>query len=223
MENNSLKSSTFKKLGFLFLLLGMPILWVMFNKTGQHYSKKLPIYFDIDIEANGDTIYHTIQDFRLINQLGDSVTLKTVKNKIWLANFFFASCESVCPAMNGFIRENIFYEFEKDSNIRFISFTVDPENDSPSVLKEYQNMLKVKDSKQWMFLTGNKKTIYNLAAESFKIAGAQDQHQGLFHSEKLVLIDEENRVRGMFDTQSQNDKKAIIDAVRALKLEYLKK
>ena len=108
MTETSKKSPTWKVLGILFLLIGMPILWVMINKTGVHYSKKLPIYFERELDANGDTIYHTVDDFKLVNQFGDSVTLDTYKDKILLVSFFFASCETVCPKMNGYIGTHIY-------------------------------------------------------------------------------------------------------------------
>lgn len=212
------KSPTWKVLGILFLLIGVPVLWVMLNKTGVHYSKKLPIYFERELGPAGDTIYHTISDFKLINQFGDSVSLATYKDKLLLVSFFFASCETVCPAMNGYVSQHVFREFEKDTNVVFLSFTVDPANDTPAVLLDYARRLGA--NKQWQFLTGSKSKIYDLAENSFKIPGAADAHQGLFHSDKLVLVDKQKRVRGVFNTGSQNDKTATIDAVRALKLEY---
>jgi len=218
MTEISKKSPTWKVLGILFLLIGMPILWVMINKTGVHYSKKLPIYFERELDANGDTIYHTVEDFKLVNQFGDSVTLDTYKGKILLVSFFFASCETVCPKMNGYIGTHIYREFEKDTNIRFLSFTVDPSNDSAAVLLKYAQSFNAQSN--WQFLTGSKSQIYDLAANSFKIPGAQDQHNGLFHSNKIVLVDIQKRVRGVFDTNGQNEKSSTIDAVRALKLEY---
>jgi len=214
------KSPNWKVLGILFLLIGMPILWIMLNKTGVHYSKRLPILYDRELDSVGDTIYHTIEDFKLLNQFGDSVTLKTYHNKIILASFFFASCETACPRMNNYIGQNIYREFEKDTGIVFLSFTVDPTNDSPSVLLDYAKKLNA--NSHWQFLTGSKTRIYDLAANSFRIPGAEDEHQGLFHSSQIVIVDHERRVRGVFDTESQNDKSSTIDAVRALKLEYKK-
>jgi protein SCO1/2 len=207
-------------LGILFLLIGMPIIWVVINKTGVHYSKKLPIYFERELDAKGDTIYHTIDNFKLVNQYGDSVTLDTYKGKILLVSFFFASCETICPKMNGYIGTHIYREFAKDTNIRFLSFTVDPTNDSPAVLLKYAESFYANN--HWQFLTGSKTQIYNLAANSFKIPGAEDVHNGLFHSNKIVLVDKQKRVRGVFDTNGQNEKSFTIDAVRALKLEYKK-
>ena len=204
MTETTKKSPTWKVLGILFLLIGMPIIWVVINKTGVHYSKKLPIYFERELDAKGDTIYHTIDNFKLVNQYGDSVTLDTYKGKILLVSFFFASCETICPKMNGYIGTHIYREFAKDTNIRFLSFTVDPTNDSPAVLLKYAESFYANN--HWQFLTGSKTQIYNLAANSFKIPGAEDVHNGLFHSNKIVLVDKQKRVRGVFDTNGQNEK-----------------
>lgn len=220
MNQSVQKSPKWKVLGLLFLLIGAPIIWVMINKTGVHYSKPLPIYFERELGANGDTIYHTIDDFKLQNQFGDSVSLSTYKDKLLLVSFFFASCETVCPAMNNYIAQHVYKEFAKDTNVVFLSLSVDPHNDSSEVLLKYAQSLNA--SNNWQFLTGSKSMIYDLAANSFKIPGAADEHEGLFHSNKIVLVDKQKRVRGVFDTGSQNDKSATIDAVRALKLEYTK-
>jgi len=227
MEKKTKTSPTFKTLGILFLLIGGPIIWIILNKTGKHYSAKLPILFEKEIAANGDTIYHTIDNFKLVNQNGDSVTLANFKGKFLLVNFFFANCESVCPKLTYFIKHSIYREFEKDTNIRFISISVDPESDTAKALMAYAKKYEAKYP-QWQFLTGNKNKIYDLALNSFKIPGAEDVHQGLFHSNKMVLVDKELHVRGVFDTEyvtkdgKEMPEKLIIDAVRALKLEYQK-
>lgn len=219
MAQDLQNSPKWKVLGILFLLIGVPILWVMLNKTGVHYSKKLPYYYERELGPNGDTLYHTIDNFHLLNQYGDSVNLDSYKGKILLVNFFFASCETVCPKMNSYIAQHIYKEFIKDTSIVFLSFSVDPMNDSPSVLLQYAK--KFGAGPNWQFLTGSKAQIYDLAANSFKIPGAQDEHNGLFHSSKIVIVDKQNHVRGVFETGGQNDKSATIDAVRALKLEYI--
>ncbi|MBC7425595.1 MAG: SCO family protein [Bacteroidia bacterium] len=209
----------------LFLLLGAPIIWVMVNKTGVHYSQKLPIFYEIEIE-NGDTVYHTIDNFKLANQFGDTVTPKTLDSFIYLVNFFFTTCQSTCPVMNRYISEHIVKEFVKDDEVKFISITVDPDHDSVEVMKQYYekyyHIPYVKDDQQkWWFLTGSKRKIYDLAENGYRIPGAEDaSHQDFFHSTKLVLVDKQRRVRGVFETNGQNEKKAVIDAVNALKLEY---
>ncbi|MDI1234711.1 MAG: SCO family protein [bacterium] len=219
MNQEIKKRPNFKVLGVLFLIIGLPILWIILNKTGEHYTRPLPFLGEKELAPNGDTIYHTIDNFRLVNQNGDSVTLATYQNKIILASFFFASCETVCPKMNEFISQHIYREFAKDTSIQFLSFTVDPEHDSATVLLKYADQYLAKFP-NWQFLTGNRKRIYDLAATSFLIPGAQGEHQGMFHSSQIVLVDKNLRIRGAFETGGQLDKSAIIDAVRNLKLEY---
>lgn len=221
MSKDIQNSPKWKVLGILFLLIGGPILWVIVNKTGVHYSKPLPYLYERELGANGDTIYHTIEDFKLVNQFGDSVTLDTYKDKILLVSFFFSTCQSVCPAMNSYIAQHVYKEFKKDTSVVFLSLSVDPGNDSPQRLHKYADSFGA--ASNWQFLTGSRNRIYDLAAESFKIPGAQDVHDGLFHSDKIVLVDKERHVRGVFETGGQNDKSNTIDAVRALKLQYVKK
>ena len=95
MSQEIKKRPSFKVMGVLFLIIVAPVLWIMFNKTGIHYSRPLPIYFERELAENGDTIYHTIDNFKLRNQMGDSVTLADYKDKIMLVSFFFASCENL--------------------------------------------------------------------------------------------------------------------------------
>jgi protein SCO1/2 len=213
-------------MGFvLFLLLILPVLWVILLKQGEHYSEKLPILYDRYLDpTTGDTIYHTIDDFKLVNQNGDSVTLNDFKGKILLVNFFFASCPEVCPQMNRNV-QHIYREFLKDSSVFFLSHTVDPENDTPAVLLEYSKQFGAELPK-WQFLTGSKAMLYDLAENSYKIPGAEDAvHGGFFHSENVVLIDKEGKVRGVFHGRKGMHKEGnpkIIDAVRALLFEYKK-
>jgi protein SCO1/2 len=203
----------------LFLLLGVPVLWVVINKTGKHYSKTLPIYFERELDSQGDTVYHTVSDFELVNQNGDSVSLANFDGKIILANFFFTSCETVCPAMNAFISQHIYREFIKDPEIAFVSISVDPGKDSVTALKQYEKDMAA-SAPGWQFLSGNRARIYNLAQYSFRVPGAESEHQGLFHSDQVVLVDKERRVRGVFNTGGLDNKKLIIDSIRGLYLEY---
>jgi protein SCO1/2 len=205
----------------LFLLLVAPILWVMINKTGRHYSKRLPVLTDL----KQDTMYAVTEKMKLVNQFGDSVSLQSLDSFIYVANFFFATCQGSCPPMNRYMSEHIVKEFVKDPEIKFVSYTVDPKHDSVPVLKqyfdEYYGKTYAKDDQQkWWFLTGSKSLIYDLAQNSYKMPGAEQAHQGFFHSDKVVLVDKQKRVRGIFDTNGQNEKKALIDAINALKLEY---
>jgi protein SCO1/2 len=221
-DSNKKNSSTILKLIFLFLLLGAPVLWIMFLKKGEHYASKLPIYFEKLLDEKGDTLYHTIDDFSFVNQVGQQISLDDLQNKILLVNFFFATCPDVCPKMNKNM-QYIYREFLKDDDVVFLSHTVDPEHDNPDVLLEYSKRFGA-EAPKWNFLTGSKALLYDMAENSYKIPGAEDaEHAGFFHSQNIVVVDKEGRVRGIFDGMKGMHKEGnpkIIDAVRALKFEY---
>lgn len=207
---------------FLLLLLLLPVIWVVFLKKGEHFSARLPIYFERHVSPSGDTIYHTIDPFEFTNQLGQKVSSDDLQGKILLVNYFFATCPEVCPQMNANI-QHIYREFLKDEEVVFLSHTVDPEHDTPEVLYEYSRRFGA-EAPKWHFLTGSKNMLYDMAENSYRIPGAEDaEHAGFFHSENVVLVDKEGRVRGIFHGRKGMHKEGnpkIIDAVRALLYEY---
>lgn len=226
MEPNS--SQNTRKTGrvfiifMLFLLLMLPILWFMFLKQGKHYAKRLPIYFERYADEHGDTQYHTIDDFSFINQLGRPISSEDLEGKIWVVNFFFATCPDVCPQMNKNM-QYIYREFIKEEDVVFLSHTVNPEHDTPEVLYEYSRQFGA-EAPKWNFLTGSKSLIYDMAEFSYRVPGSEDAaHGGFFHSENIVLVDKERRVRGIFHGLKGMHKEGnpkIIDAIRALIFEY---
>lgn len=204
----------------LLLVLAAPVVWVMILKQGKHYSQGLPILFERELDPNGDTLYHTIEDFRLINQNGDTVRKKDFDSSILVVNFFFASCPDICPTMNNNLRF-VVEKFDKHEDVKFISHTVDPENDSVPVLNAYSKKLGA-NAPKWSFLTGSKKIIYGLAEFSYRVPGLEGaSHAGFAHSEKFVLVDKEGRVRGVFNgILGMNENNKLIDAINVLRLEY---
>lgn len=211
----------------LSILLIAPVIWVIILKKGQHYSTKLPVLFERYADENGDTIYHTIEDFKLVNQAGDTVVLADYDGQILVVNFFFSTCPEVCPQMNRNV-QNVYKEFIYDTMVTFLSFTVNPEYDNPQVLSEYAKSFGAELPK-WHFLTGYKGVIYDLAEHSFRMPGSEDlEHEDFFHSDQVALIDKERRVRGIFEGRGVKsggitNKQAVDrlrDAVRALKYEY---
>ncbi|MCO6495667.1 MAG: SCO family protein [Bacteroidetes bacterium] len=204
------------------LLIVAPIVWIVIFKTGRHLTEKLPILFERTVDANGDTIYHTIDDFEFTNQLGEKITKQSIKGKIALVNFFFASCHDVCPEMNRNLQE-VYKEFLKDDNVIFLSHSVDPEHDSVPVLFEYSKRFGA-EAPKWNFLTGSKEKIYDIAEVSYKLLANEDrENNSFFHSENIVLVDKEGRIRGIFPGRrgmAKDGIPAIIDAVRALEYEY---
>lgn len=205
----------------LAILLILPILWIVFWGEAKHSAKKLPIYFERQVGENGDTIYHTIPYFSFINQDGDSVTPRTFENSVYVANFFFATCKDVCPNMNRNL-SMVVSHFKNQDNVKFISHTVHPEHDSVEVLKEYAKRFKAETPK-WNFVTGKKRELYKIAAEGYKVNAAQQMDgevPNFFHTEKLILVDKQGRVRGVFESGDMRELKNLEDAIKALLFEY---
>lgn len=169
-------------------------------------SEKLPRCFPTGEmfpfkDGNGnikyDSVYHTIADFKLTDQNGNIITNQSLKGKIYVANFFFCRCGSICPKMTN----NILLlqdEFKDENSIAFLSHTVNPENDSVKVLKEYERRNHINGNK-WHLLTGSRQELYDLSKRSYYLGVANDSPDEFEHSEKLVLVDNHRIIRGFYD------------------------
>ncbi|MBP7809513.1 MAG: SCO family protein [Bacteroidia bacterium] len=166
-----------------------------------------------------DTIYHTVGDFKFINQNRDTVTQKTIENKIYVADFFFATCQSICPQMsNSLIR--VQENFKADKDFLILSHSVNPAHDTSEVLFAYAGKYQaVKD--KWHFLTGDKKAIYALAKDSYLVNALEDDGspEGFLHSELFLLIDKQKRIRGMYDGTDSIAVNKLIEDIKLLKTE----
>lgn len=190
--------------------------------VGACSEKKPPLLLPVIGEksvVNSDTIYHTVGSFNLTNQHGEQVTELTTKNKIYVANFFFATCQSICPEMSGNL-VSVQKAFEKDDSLLILSHSVNPMHDTVEVLKEYAARYGAIKNK-WHFLTGNKKQIYTLAAKSYYVNALEDDGsaEGFLHSELLVLIDKQARIRGTYDGTNKAEVAKLIDDIKLLKTE----
>ena len=179
---------TIKKWGLLFILFVVPIIAFNFFNKAENNFRKLAI-----IGPEG----HVIPSFEFTNQNGDKVSNQDYKDDIYLANFIFTTCPTICPTMT----INMRYVQEKMKiypNIKFISHTVNPEYDTPKILKEYAKRMRVNED-NFNFVTGNKKEIYNIA-KSYFVNVAEDKIApgGFLHSEYLVLVDRDGRIRSGF-------------------------
>ncbi len=168
-----------------------------------------------------DTIYHTIGDFSLLNQQGDTITQQTVKNKIYIANFFFATCQSICPEMSTNLMD-VQKAFQNDDSLLILSHSVNPLHDTVEVLKNYAGTYGAIKNK-WHLLTGDKKLIYDLAKTSYLVNALEDDGtpEGFLHSELFLLIDSKGRLRGMYDGTDKAQVKKLIADVDLLKSESL--
>lgn len=146
-----------------------------------------------------DTIYHAIQPFSFINQFHDTVTEKVIENKIYVADFFFATCQSICPKMSSQL-VHVQSAFKNDKDVLILSHTVNPLHDTVEVLNGYaQSYGAIKN--KWHFLTGNKKEIYDLARYSYLVNALEEDGsaEGFLHSELFILVDAQKRIRGFYD------------------------
>lgn len=169
-------------------------------------DNKLPIYGDRKVEMKtidgkpvADTIYQTVPDFEFTNQEGKLINQDIVKDKIYIADFFFVTCPTICPRMKKNLLK-LYETFKDNPEIMLLSHTIDPEHDSVSVLKDFANRLGA-DSKQWLFLTGNREKIYELAEHGYYATALADSTEpgGYVHSGGLILVDKKRRVRGIYD------------------------
>lgn len=206
-----------KKAWILFFSLAIVLPTVAFF-TMRYYQQnisELPYY------AENYAIQNNIPDFKVpayqfINQDNLTVDNSFTDGKIWVAHYFFTTCPTICPAMISGISD-VQEQFKNNSELRIVSFTVDPKTDTPEVLKNYAENRGI-DTQQWQLATGDKKLLYRFARKGLFIeatdgdGGAND----FIHSEKLVLIDSNNRIRGYYDGTEPSDIKLLINDIQRL-------
>jgi protein SCO1/2 len=167
----------------------------------------LPKLGKIDLEyrvVNGkkvaDSIFQKIPEFRFLNEDSIFVGNKNFKNKIWIAEFFFTSCPTICPVMNLQLKKLNKETYSLNKHIQFLSFTIDPENDTPSILKDYKKRYGI-NSENWAFLTGNETETHALGINNFlTFAGKDDEAAGGYaHSGSFTLVDKKGIVRGVYE------------------------
>jgi protein SCO1/2 len=193
-------------------------------------DKRLPIYSPSDVnpklvDASVKHIQsnHKIAEFSLINQNGETITNKAYEGKIYIADFFFTRCQTICIAM-AYNMSELQEHYKDDTDIMFLSHSVTPVMDSVPVLKAYADNKGVINGK-WNVTTGSKKHIYELARKSYFAVldeGSGDEND-FIHTEQFVLVDKDRRIRGYYDGTEKEDMKKIIADIVLLKEEYSKK
>ena len=181
-------------------------------------EQKLPVYGEKEV-VNDDTVYHTIGNFRLVNQDSAIITNKTLDGKIYVADFFFTSCRTICPVMKTQMMR-VYEAVEEDPEVALVSHTIDPEYDTVGLLHDYAERLGV-NSNKWHFLTGNKDSIYYLAQTSYFVTAMEDEAQadGFIHSGAFLLIDKEGRIRGKYDGTKPEEIDKLLKDIEILKKE----
>ncbi len=187
------------KHGYIVIVLG----FLAACGGGQETEKVLPVIGNCDVvynkEGENDTICPTIPHFEYLNQDSVTITSGEMKGKIWVAQFFFATCPTICPPMTTQMKR--LNEMTKDlkDEIQFISFTINPEHDKPAVLRNYIKKHGITAS-NWQFLTGNEAETHELGINYFMVHANADENAagGYAHSDAFTLVDKEGYVRGVY-------------------------
>jgi protein SCO1/2 len=172
-----------------------------------------PELVDDDLKNNKP---HRIADFKLINQLGDTITLKNLEGKIYVADFFFTTCPTICPKMSDQMYR-VYQKYKDNPDVLILSHTVMPEVDSVPVLKAYAEKYGA-DANKWIFLTGPKEEIYQLARKSYfaVITEGDGGVSDFIHTENFILVDKQKRIRGFYDGTSKEDVDRLIKEISYL-------
>lgn len=194
-----------------FMLLGIAFLSYYFKVSHEAKKSALPI---IGSEQN-----HHVGDFSFTNQEGKTITNADVKGKIYVAGYFFATCKTMCPKMNENLN-TVYKAFKGNKNVLILLHTVDPKKDTPAALKEYALRFDA-DPDQWIFLTGDKQQLYNMARYSYLIS-AEDDTTGIkiaddfIHDKHYSLVDGYGRIRGFYDGLLPSDMERLIEDIKTL-------
>jgi protein SCO1/2 len=218
-----MQSFFYKYRKFFGVLLVFSIITISLFYSALKPKKSLPIYTpsDVNPELVDTTVQyiankHRIADFSFTNQNGKTITQKDYEGKIYVADFFFTTCKTICPKMTTNLVD-VQTAFLDNPKVKLLSFTVMPDIDSVSVLKEYAKINGVIDSK-WNLVTGDKKAIYSMARKSFLAVkqGRPDELYDMVHTENFVLVDSKKRVRGFYDGTKKEEIQRLIEDINWL-------
>ncbi|MFD1161422.1 SCO family protein [Hwangdonia seohaensis] len=212
--------------GFAIVFAGISLVIVLIIYNTLNVYKPLPIYQPamVSTELVDSTIqhkkkYHKIADFKLINQNGKTITQNDYKDKIYVADFFFTTCQTICPIMTDHMAQ-IQKEIMNDNDVMLLSHTVTPDIDTVAQLKRYAEKKGVNDAK-WNLVTGDKKQIYRLARKSY--LAVKDNGNGdafdMIHTENFMLIDKKRQIRGFYDGTNPEDIERLLNDIVVLKAE----
>ncbi|MBD1384928.1 SCO family protein [Mucilaginibacter rigui] len=209
-------------------LIGLALIALTFTacKFNDADKPKLPIMGNRDAvtkTVNGkevvDTVYQTIPDFKFVNQYGDTITQTSLKGDIYVADFFFTTCPSICPIMHRNML-NVYNEFKNVPDFKIISHTIDPKHDSVAVMKKYADKLGISGNSWWL-LQGNKEQTYELGQKNYLVAVKQDDGTpgGYVHQGWFVLVDKQKRIRGYYDGTDEKQVAKLIEDIKILRTE----
>lgn len=208
---------------FLLVVAAGVFVYAFFIYDTTKPIRRLEIFGPKTYEANNgktDTVYHAIQDFSFINQDGQAVTQKTFEGSIYVADFFFTTCRTICPVMSTQM-QRVAEVYKGNNEVKFLSHTVDPEIDTVEQLKRYAIQHNA-DAKQWMFVTGDKKALYDVARVSYLLDASQGDGgpDDFIHTQNFALVDKDKHVRGYYDGTDTTDINRLIKDIEVLLSEY---
>ncbi|MBK7426975.1 MAG: SCO family protein [Saprospiraceae bacterium] len=199
-------------IGFCFLSL------ISCNGSGDD---KLPVYGEINVE-DGDSIFHSIRDFSFINQDSQVVNNASFEDKIYISDFFFTSCPTICPKVKKQMLR-IYEAFETEPRLEFISHSIDSKRDSVPVLKAYAEKINI-SSDRWHLVTGDSKAIYDIAKDYFSIAVEDPNAPGGYdHSGYIILVDKDRHIRAYCDGTNEEEVDEFMEKIKKLLAEMDKK
>lgn len=191
-------------------------------KSNSNTAKKLPIYGErqpVIKTVNGqqvtDTVYHTVPPFKFVNQYGDSITDKSLDGKIYVADFFFVSCPSICPIMHRNMLP-VYNEFKDADDFSIISHTIDPTHDTVPVLKKYADALGISGNKWWL-LQAERDYTYNLSKSYLVTTPKEDEKEKFIHDGYFILVDKQKRIRGTYDGTDEKQVKQLVADIKVLR------
>jgi len=196
----------------------MPLLVGLISLACVPKDEKLPIFGQREVEGT-DTVYHTIAPFRFVDQDSSDITNETFRDKIYVADFFFTTCRTICPIMKTQMLR--VYEATREMpDVLILSHTIDPEYDTVALLHDFAQRLGV-ESKRWHFVTGVKDSIYKIAQTSYFATAMEDktEPEGFIHSGAFLLIDKKQRIRGKYDGTKEEDVNRLIVDIKRLRRE----
>ena len=213
---------------FFIVLLALSSVIIVLMYQALKPEKRLPVYQPsmVNPELVDSTLvyvkkYHSIADFKLINQNGDTISQADYADKIYVADFFFTTCPTICPVMTANMADIQQIIKDDDDEVMLLSHSVTPEIDSVPQLKKYALEKGVIDAK-WNLVTGDKKQIYELARKSY-LAVLTDGDGGpydMIHTENFILVDKERRIRGFYDGTSSEEVTQLLEDLKVLKSSY---
>lgn len=199
--------------------LPLAICVFLFSCSRPLKEEKLPIFGEREVSGT-DTIYHTIADFQFVDQDSSVVTNETFRNKIYVADFFFTSCRTICPIMKTQMLR-VYDSIKSEPDVLLLSHTIDPEYDTVALLHDFAERLGVK-SEKWHFVTGDQEEIFKIAQTSYFSTALTDNTEpdGYIHSGAFLLIDKDRRIRGKYDGTKEDDVNRLIGDIKKLRKEY---